>query len=124
LTQTRLLMRDFIFSVWCHVGKTSAATIEALETLAANQYTTAEQGGRYVVSASVQGKSFTYELPAGQSGADFLNMVRESWRMLQIGGVSNGVMTDAELLAYLIDTNGEVTNVTVASFTRQTEYGY
>jgi len=44
--------------------------------------------------------------------------------MLQIGGVSNGVMTDAELLAYLIDTNGEVTNVTVASFTRQTEYGY
>ena len=117
-------MRDFIFSIWCHVSKTATASIAALETLAANQYTTAEQGGRYVVSASVQGKSFTYELPVGQSGADFLNMVRESWRMLQIGGASGGIMTDAELLAYLIDTSGDVTNITVASFTQRTQYGY
>ena len=116
-------MRAFIFSVWVHVGKTSAATIAALETLAAKQYTTAEQGGRYVVSATVQGKSFTYELPDGMNGAAFLESVRDSWRMLNIGGASGGEMTDAELRAYLLDADGEVTDRTVAAFT-QTRYGH
>jgi hypothetical protein len=115
-------MRAFIFSVWVHVGKTTAGTISAIEQLAANQYTTAEQGGRYVVSATVQGKSFTYEMPEGQSGASFLEMVRESWRMLNIGGASGGEMTDAELRAYLLDEAGQVTDRTVAAFTAQARY--
>ena len=116
-------MRDFIFSIWAKVGETTVETVAALKALAAKQYTTAEQGGRIVVSASVQGKSFTYELPEGQSGPDFLATVRESWRMIEIGGASGGQMTDAELLAYLLDTAGEVTNTTVASFTRCNHYG-
>lgn len=117
-------MRAFIFSVWVHVGKTSAATITALETLAGKQFTTAEQGGRYVVSATVQGKSFTYEMPEGTSGAGFLEMVRESWRMLNLGGESGDEMTDAELKAYLLDVAGEVTDRSIASFTRCTRNGY
>lgn len=112
-------MRAFIFSIWVHVGKTSNATIEALEQLAAKQYTTAEQGGRYVVSATVQGKSFTYELPDGMNGASFLETVRESWRMISIGGASGDEMTDAELKAYLLDADGQVTDRTVASFTQR-----
>ena len=116
-------MRDFIFSIWAKVGKTSADTVAALESLAAKQYTTAEQGGRIVVSASVQGKSFTYEIPPGQSGPDFLATVRESWRMIEIGGATGAQMTDAELRAYLLDADGEVTNTTVASFTRCINYG-
>lgn len=115
-------MRAFIFSVWVHVGKTTDATIAALETLAAKQFTTAEQGGRYVVSATVQGKSFTYEMPEGQSGAAFLEMVRESWRMLNIGGATGDEMTDAELKAYLLDEYGEVTTRTVAAFTQGAKY--
>tara|TARA_R110002012_G_scaffold130733_4_gene283285 strand:- start:3605 stop:3958 length:354 start_codon:yes stop_codon:yes gene_type:complete len=116
-------MRAFIFSVWVHVGKTSAATIAALETLAGKQFTTAEQGGRYVVSATVQGKSFTYEMPEGTSGSNFLEMVRESWRMLNLGGTISEEMNDAELKAYLLDADGEVTDRTVASFTRCVDYG-
>jgi hypothetical protein len=68
------------------------------------------------VSATVQGKSFTYELPQGQGGSDFLVLAHESWRMLKIGGASGGQMTDAELEAYLQDVNGQNTNRTVASF--------
>lgn len=116
-------MRDFIFSIWTKVGKTSNDTVAALESLAARQYTTAEQGGRVVVSASVQGKSFTYEIPEGQTSMDFLAFCRGSWRMIMIGGVTSSQMTDAELLAYLLDADGEVTNTTVASFTRTIKYG-
>ena len=111
-------MRDFLFSIWAKVGETAAATSAALKTLAAKQYTTAEQGGRMVVSASVQGKSFSYELPPGQSGVEFLSTVRESWRMVEIGGASGTQMTDAELRAYLLDADGQITSRTVASFSR------
>lgn len=114
-------MRAFIFSVWAHVGETSDLTLAALKQLAAKQYTVAEQGGRYVVSASVQGKSFSYELPAGQTSADFSTCVWEAWRMLKIGGL-DGQMTDAELEEYLTDAAGDVTDTIVASFTR-TNYG-
>lgn len=117
-------MRDFIFSIWSKVGKTSDATVAALESLAAKQYTTAEQGGRVVVSASVQGKSFTYEIPEGQTSMDFLEQCRGSWRQILIGGPTGGQRTDAELLAYLLDADGEVTNTTLASFTRTRQYGH
>ena len=116
-------MRDFIFSIWANVGETAIDTVAALKSLAAKQYTTAEQGGRVVVSASVQGKSFTYEVPEGQTSLDFLSTVRESWRIIETGGASGGQMTDAELLDFLLDTDGEVTKVTVASFTRCMSHG-
>ena len=109
-------MRAFIFSVWVHSGKTSVATVNALETLAAKQFTVAEQGGRHVVSASVQGKSFSYEMPEGQGSSDFLVMAHDSWRIVKIGGATGAQMTDAELEAYLQDAAGESTNRTVASF--------
>jgi len=117
-------MRSFIFTVWVHVGKTAQATIAGLEELAGKQFATAEQGGRYVVSASVQGKSFTYELPAGSSSAEFAEACREAWRMINIGGTSGGEMTDAELRTYLLDVDGQVTNTTVASFNQSNGYGY
>lgn len=117
-------MRAFIFTVWIHAGKTSDATLAALETLAAKQYTVAEQGGRYVVSASVQNKSFTYELPQGQTGLDFAQSAYDAWRMVKIGGTNNAQMTDAQLDAYLCDTDGENTDRTVASFAQYTNNGY
>ena len=109
-------MRAFVFSIWAFVGETSDATLDALKSLAAKQYTTAEQGGKVVVSATVQGKSFTYEIPAGQSASDFMQLAYNSWRMVSIGGASGGQMTDAELNAYLLDVAGEVTDRTVAVF--------
>ena len=109
-------MRAFIFSVWVHSGKTSVATVDALETLAAKQFTVAEQGGRHVVSAAVQGKAFSYAMPEGQSTDDFLVMAHDSWRIVRIGGATGAQMTDAELEAYLQDATGQATNRTVASF--------
>tara|TARA_R110000744_G_scaffold349539_1_gene455198 strand:- start:1179 stop:1523 length:345 start_codon:yes stop_codon:yes gene_type:complete len=113
-------MRSFIFSIWVHSGKVASATLLALETLSSKQYSVAEQGGRQVIAASVQGKSFSYQLPVGQSGSDFLILVHQSWRMLKIGGATNGEMTDAELLAFVSDVGGEDTDRTVASFTQTT----
>lgn len=109
-------MRAFIFSVWVHSGKTSNATLAAMETLAAKQFTVAEQGGRYVVSAAVQGKAFSYAMPEGQTGADFLQMAHESWRIIKIGGATGAQMSDGELESYLQDVDGQSTNRTVASF--------
>lgn len=102
-------MRAFLFTVWIKAGKTSAETIALLEQLAAKQFTVAEQGGRYVVSASVQGKSFTYELPQGQTAYDFAELCYDAWKCVD-------GMTDAELEAFIKDADGEVTNVTQATF--------
>jgi hypothetical protein len=113
-------MRAFIFSIWAKVGETSDATLEALKALSADQYDTAKAGGKVVVSATVQGKSFTYEIPEGQSPADFLQLAYNSWRMVKIGGTSGAQMIDAELEAYLCDVSGEVTDRTVAVFTQRT----
>ena len=117
-------MRAFIFSVWAHVGETSDLTLEALKKLAAKQYSVADQGGRYVVSASVQGKAFTYELPQGQTPAVFTQLAYDAWRQIRIGGASGEQMTDAELEAYLTDENGECSDTVVAAFTQDARYGY
>lgn len=108
-------MRGFIFSVWTNAGKTASATVTALETLAANQYTVAENGGRQMISASVQGKSFSYSVPDGMDASYFSQLAFEAWQAICTGGASGGTMTDAELLAYLKDTTAE-TSVTRARF--------
>ena len=110
-------MRAFIFTVWIKAGKTAAETIALLESLAAKQYTVAEQGGRYVVSASVQGKSFTYELPEGQTGYEFAQLCYDSWKAIKD-------MTDEELEDFICDPNNEQTNVTQATFTRSAQQYY
>ena len=38
--------------------------------------------------------------------------------MVELGGASGTQMTDAELLAYLLDADGQVTDRTVVSFAR------
>ena len=110
-------MRAFLFTVWIKAGKTAAETIALLESLAAKQFTVAEQGGRYVVSASVQGKSFTYELPQGQTGWDFAQLCYDAWRYID-------GMTDAELEAYIKDADNEDTNVTQATFANYAQPNY
>ena len=104
-------MRAFLFTVWIKAGKTVAETIALLESLAAKQFTVAEQGGRYVVSASVQGKSFTYELPEGTSIYEFSQWCYDYWKCIRD-------MTDQELEDFLVDADGEETNVTQATFSR------
>lgn len=110
-------MRAFLFTVWIKAGKTYAETIALLETLAAKQFTVAEQGGRYVVSASVQGKSFTYELPDGQTGWDFAQLCYDAWRIVD-------GMTDAELEAFIKDADNDVTNTTQATFANYAQPNY
>lgn len=107
-------MRALIFSVWVTVGKTAPETIAALEALAAKQYTVAQDGGRQMISASVQGKNFSYEIPEGQSAASVSAMAYEGWKALL--NCDGKVMSDEELEAYLKDCSGEVTNTTRVRF--------
>jgi hypothetical protein len=46
-------------------------------------------------------------------------MCYDAWRQVKIGGASGAAMTDDELDLFLSDTDGENTNVTVATFTRR-----
>tara|TARA_R110002020_G_scaffold163977_1_gene350293 strand:+ start:104 stop:451 length:348 start_codon:yes stop_codon:yes gene_type:complete len=114
-------MRAFLFTIWIKAGKSAVQTIELLEQLAAKQYSIAEQGGRYVVSATVQGKSFTYELPEDETPYDFIQLCYDAWRLVR-------GMTDQELEDFIVDADNEVTNVTQATFSKnayqyQSPYG-
>ena len=110
-------MRAFLFTIWIKAGKSAKGTIELLELLAAKQYSVAEQGGRFVVSASVHGKSFTYELPQGQTAYDFAQLCYDAWRCVKD-------MTDQELEDFIVDADDEVTNVTQATFSRSAQPNY
>lgn len=109
-------MRAFIFSVWIAAEKSAAATVTALESLSAQHYTVAQQGGKQMLSATVQGKSFTYEIPPGIDSTHFAGLAYEAWKQIRKGGASAGVMTDEELESFLEDSANEVTSVTRARF--------
>jgi hypothetical protein len=59
--------RSFVFSVWVANNKDALKTVAALETIAANNFTVAKEGGRVLVSASMGGKSYSYSLPPDQT---------------------------------------------------------
>ena len=57
--------------------------LSTIEALATSHYEIVEQNGRQVVSASVQGKQFTYSIPEGHSVADFQEQLREAYSILK-----------------------------------------
>ena len=116
LTLCASLMRAFIFAVWVKAGKTAEDTLSALEALSAQHFTVAESGGRQMLTASVQGKSFSYEIPPGLDSSYFASLAYEDWKAISAGGASGGKMTDAELVAFVQDASGAVTNVARARF--------
>lgn len=95
-----------------------------LEALVSSQYDIISQNGRQIVSASVQGKQFTYDIPDGYSVSDFQQMLQESYSFIKTGGASAGQMTDSEMADYVTDANNEVTSVTRARFSNNSNGNY
>jgi hypothetical protein len=78
--------RSFVFSVWVANNKDALKTVAALETIAANNFTVAKEGGRVLVSASMGGKSYSYSLPPDQTAGTVAELAFYAWN--QIRGLS------------------------------------
>jgi hypothetical protein len=75
--------RSFVFSVWVANNKDALKTVAALETIAANNFTVAKEGGRVLVSASMGGKSYSYSLPPDQTAGTVAEMAFYCWKQIK-----------------------------------------
>jgi hypothetical protein len=75
--------RGLIFSLWIQASKDPVALRLALEALGSGQATALTSGGKVMVSASVAGKSFSYQVPAGMSPATLAQMALGAWRSVK-----------------------------------------
>jgi len=107
-------MRALLFTIWIQADKSVSATLTLLEQLAVAQFETVQQGGARMIRASLSGKSFDYELPANWGAFDFTEQIRLAYKCIKTGGTSGAEMTDAQLEAYVIDSNDEVTDTIIA----------
>jgi hypothetical protein len=86
--------RAFVFSVWVANGKKAAATVTALETIAANVHSVTSEAGRLMISASTGGKSFSYTIPPDMTPGTVAEMALQCWNLIR-------AFTDAELETWL-----------------------
>jgi hypothetical protein len=75
--------RSFVFSVWVANNKDALKTVAALETIAANNFTVAKEGGRVLVSASMGGKSYSYSLPPDQTAGTVAELAFYAWNQIR-----------------------------------------
>lgn len=75
--------RALIFSLWITAAKDPVALRLALEAIASNQTTTMTNGGRIMISASVAGKSFSYNLAPGMSPSTVAQLAYCAWRKVK-----------------------------------------
>ena len=94
--------RALLFSLWIQASKNAQALVLALEAIAAGQATVFQNGGRTMISASVAGKSFTYQLTSGITPVEVAKAALEGWRMCQN-------KTDAEVAAIFTGDQSLVT---------------
>jgi len=109
-------MRSLLFAIWIKASKDVAQTLALIETLALGEYETQSRGGARIINASVAGKTFSYELPPGWSASEFVENLRSLYKIITTGGATGIQMTDAELEAFVLDADDQVTNVTRARF--------
>lgn len=83
-------IRDLVFSIWAKFG-THAATVAALLEIAAGNYAEIQQGGRKLVSSSVNGQQFSF---SQSSSFPITVFARTAWIKIKD-------MTDAELQSWL-----------------------
>ena len=72
--------RGLLFSLWIQSAKDPVATRLALEAIAANQFSSFNNGGKVMVSASVAGKSFSYQLQPGMNPSGVTQLALNAWR--------------------------------------------
>lgn len=72
-----------IFSLWLHSGKNYSATILALENMALGQVESMQKGGRTMISTTIGGESFSYQLAGNLSPAEVTRIAYDGWRAVQ-----------------------------------------
>jgi hypothetical protein len=98
--------RALLFSLWIQSSKNATALLLALESIAAGQVTVFQNGGRTMISASVAGKSFSYQVTSGITPVEVAKAALDGWRLIQ-------GKTDAEVTAIF---TGDQTLVTYPRF--------
>ena len=96
-------LRDFVWAIYLANGETVSGVISALKILAAGQYKEVQQGGKTLISSSINGQQFTFDV---KRRVDVLTLARQAFIEIKD-------MTDADLVAWLMQTNG---NFTIADF--------
>ena len=94
--------RGLIFSFWIQAEKDPVALRLALEALAASQFEAFNNNGRYMVSASVAGKSFSYQFQKDMDPATLARFAYEAWRKVK------GFTTSAQVETFLSNNTGQV----------------
>ena len=75
--------RVLLFSLWLKASKNAQALVLLLEAIAQGQATVFENGGRTMVSASVAGKSFSYQVTSGITPVEVAKAALDGWRLIQ-----------------------------------------
>jgi hypothetical protein len=94
--------RGLIFSLWIQASKDPIALRLALEALAAGQANTFTNGGKVMVSASVAGKSFSYQLQPGMNPMVITELALGAWKSIK------DFTTSAEIENFLSKSDGHV----------------
>jgi len=94
--------RALLFSLWIQSSKNATALLLALESIAAGQVTVFQNGGRTMISASVAGKSFSYQVTSGITPVEVAKAALDGWRLIQ-------GKTDAEVTAIFTGDQSLVT---------------
>lgn len=93
--------RAFVFALWCANSKSAARTVDALEAIATNQASVSNEGGRVLVSASMGGKSYSYQLPPDMTAGTVADMALRCWQQVRS-------YTDAQLETWLMRRESRV----------------
>jgi hypothetical protein len=94
--------RGLIFSFWIQAAKDPVALRLALEALAGSQFESFKNNGRYMVSASVAGKSFSFQFQKDMDPATLARLAYEAWRKVK------DFTTTAQINAFLSLNTGQV----------------
>lgn len=86
--------RDIIFPLWLAAGKDQSRTLAAVESTAAGLSSVVQRAGKTLISSTIQGQSFNFQLPGGMTEMEVVGVMRRAW-------VDIKDMTDSELQTWL-----------------------
>lgn len=99
--------KSLIFSIWVKSGHKRQDTLYALEQLASSQAESIERG-KLLVSTSVNGKSFSFDIPSGLSIERLTKIALDAWQTV------TSLTTASELEAYLKTKPRRLTRASVS----------
>ena len=76
-------LRAFVFGLWVKGGESVTTLVTLLKTAASDQSSLITDGGRVILSSSVNGKSNSYSFAPGMSPMQVQSMAYEAWRRVK-----------------------------------------